>query len=161
MNLLFSEGTTSQELEAAMQQFKVGEEGEVRFYVNTQLSPEDILKLQSELISSGITPISIVQDDTILSIKFKKTATGIGSVWSNMWSYIQAPFQIFKAAISIPWWVWGLGAVGIVYLILRSEKGRAAVVGTAKAGAQVAGTGVRAAITKGANPSRRKYREHR
>ena len=157
MNLLFAEGETSNELESAMQQFKVGETGEIRFYVNTALSPEDILKLQNELVASNITPISIRQDDTILSIKFKKTGQGIGSVWSDMFSYISAPFQIFKAVISIPWWVWGLGTIGIVYLILRSEKGRAAVVGTAKAGATIAGTGVRAAITKRANPSRRKY----
>jgi hypothetical protein len=150
-----AEGTTSNELEAALQQFKEGESGEIRFYPDNPLTSCDIVELQNKLLSSGIFLLApIAQEGTVVSIKFQKTNVGIGSVWSDIWSNITGPFQLLKTALTIPWWIWAGGAGILIYLFLRSDTGKKV---TKEAGS-LAITAGKMYVTKGAlkNP-RRKY----
>jgi uncharacterized membrane protein YdcZ (DUF606 family) len=154
MNVI-AEGTTPQELESAMSQFKAGQTGEIRFYLDKSLTPDEITGLYNKLLASGfILTEPLKQEGTILSVEFQKTSSlqGIGSFWTDLWSYIKAPFQVLSTMLKVPWWVWVGGGVAIMYLFFSSDTGKKV---TKEAGG-LALTAGKVYITKGAlkNPMR-------
>jgi len=113
--------------------FQEGETGELRLYLSSPISQFDIERLEQDILNQGVVLTApITQDANILSIKFQKAiaplviiaiaAGAVGLVASGL-----VGWQIFKTTqAGVPLWVWGIGGVALLYLLLRSEPAKQA-----------------------------------
>ena len=105
-----------------------GDRGEVRFYVDRQVSEEKIQELQDSLLSEGVTltePIS--QIARVLLIKFEKRLAPLAIIAIVVGGIIAAGagllgWQIWKTTqMGIPIWVWVVAGGALLYLIFTSK----------------------------------------
>ena len=106
--------------------FNEGDTGELRLYLNNELSQERIDTLEREICNQGVMLTApIIQDARILVIKFQKAIAPLliigGAIVVIIGSVIG--WQVFRSTqLGVPIWVWILGGVTIGYIILRRKK---------------------------------------
>lgn len=102
-----------------------GSSGEVRLYLDRQLTQSELDSLQQNLLAQGVTltaPISIVS--RVLIIPYKKMFDPLGAIvntFKGIWNVVVTGWQIVTFPFRMPWWVWAAGGVGIVYLLTRPK----------------------------------------
>jgi hypothetical protein len=107
-------------------QFNEFDSGEVRFYVEQDLSNEEIAQLESDIVGQGVVLTSpILQDANMIVIKFRKELAplaiialavgGMGAIGILGW-------QLFKYISAVPWWVWIAGGIAIFMVIFSKDK---------------------------------------
>jgi len=99
--------------------------GELRIYVEQELTDTQIYQLEQDIIGQGVVltePIS--QDARIIVIKFQKAiaplliiGTAIAAIVSGIIGW-----QLFIEPLGIPLWVWAIGGAGLAYLIFMPSK---------------------------------------
>lgn len=127
------------ELGAYEEQFAELDTGEVRIYVDQELSETELCYIEGDILAQGVVLTDyIVQDGGVIVIKFRKelaplviigiiAATGIGGIvgWQlfkdKITGWLAAPF-------GVPWWVWILGTGSVVALYFMT-RGKEAVSG--------------------------------
>ncbi len=138
-------------------QYSEGDTGEVRVYLDRQLTDEALRSIENNIRSQGVVLTGpVTQDVRVLVIPFKKAiaplaiiAIVVGAV-ALVGSTILG-WQIFKSVkAGVPLWVWGVGGAALLYLILSSKP--------AKAAGGLAITAGKVYVTKGMlqNPKRKR-----
>jgi len=129
MNTLVAEGKEINEMSPVSELFTEGETGEVRFYLDRNLSQYEIEYMQDDILSQGVVLTEpIIQEHNILVVKFQKTLWPLLIIGGAV-TAITGLFgwQIFKSVqAGVPLWVWGVGGAAVLYLLLR-EPAKAAV----------------------------------
>ncbi len=118
-----------------------GARGEVRVYVSQDLEQQQLDDIENQLLTKGVVLTGhVVQDARTVIIPFQKAIAplliiglivgGLGLIGSTVlgWQIFSDPLG-FKL-LGIPWYVWGIGAVALMYLFFKSDTGKAAT-GTA------------------------------
>lgn len=124
MNLL-AEGTNIQDIAQYEVNFDEFDKGELRVYLNHDLTEQDVLTIQTLIENEGVhltEPIS--QDARILVIRFEKRIAplliivgALGTIGTAI-----AAWQLTTLVKAMPWYVWvgGVGVVGLIaYKLLR------------------------------------------
>ena len=126
---LVAEGTDIKDIAAYDALFSEGDRGEVRIYLNTEMSEPAIRQLTKELMEKGaLLTGPITCESRILSIRFEKRVAplliiaGIASVLGIGF----AGWQVFKpkwgAPLGVPMVVWVAGAALIGVLLYMGVK---------------------------------------
>jgi len=104
--------------------FATGDMGELRLYLDSPLSQEEISQLERAILSQGVVLTApIVQDAQILVIKFKKTVASLATLVDGISANLQG-WQLFKSESSIPLWALLTGGIALGYFILRPKRVR-------------------------------------
>lgn len=111
--------------------YKEGDIGELRVYLQDNLTEEQVRLIEHEIIDQGVILIApITQDSRILIIHFRKaiapliiivgaiSAIGTGILGWQMWK---------GTKYGIPIWAWGVLAGGILVYLLSSNTGKKAM----------------------------------
>ena len=104
-------------------QFREGDKGELRLYVDRPLYQDELEQLGSEILGQGVNLTdTIKQDARIVMIRFEKRiaplliialavgALGVGILGWQMWQTTMR---------GVPLWVWGVGIGALLYLIRK------------------------------------------
>ncbi len=99
--------------------FATGDTGELRLYLVSPMSQEDILQMEQEILSQGVVLTApIVQDANILVIKFRKVSTPLIIMVSVIGVVLQG-WQLFKMDGGIPLWALVAGVAILGYFMWR------------------------------------------
>ena len=110
-----------------------GDRGEVRFYVERQLSEETIQELQDRILNEGVVLTEpIEQIARIISIKFEKRLAPLAIIAIVVGGIVVVVggllgWQIFKTVqMGVPLWVWFVVGGALAYLIFTSKPAKEA-----------------------------------
>lgn len=108
--------------------FEENDEGEVRFFLNHTLTPDELAFLQNEILASGVTLTGpITQSEGIVFIPFRKEIAPLLIIGGIVGAIALAGggilgWEIFKATkAGVPIWVWIIGGLAVLYLFFSSE----------------------------------------
>lgn len=131
--VLEAEGTDINSLIATLESLPVGQERELRLYMPSPVPEDTLAALREEFQSNGFTVLSLIQDMDILAIKLVR-ATPVSSVgfWMILaalaatgfvaWQITKTTENIADIFGSIPPIAWALGAAGLVYWLVSSQR---------------------------------------
>lgn len=109
--------------------FGEGDIGELRVYLDRPLYQDEIDRLQTELLSQGVTLTApITQDARILLIRFQKQIAPLLIIGGAIAAIVAGilGWQIFKGTqVGIPVWVWIVGGLSLAYLLFREPAKKA------------------------------------
>lgn len=123
--MFVAEGVELSTLGLYENEFEEYETGEVKLYIDPPLSEVDIDRLEYELYTQGVTLIApIRQGGGVVSIMFQKRLAPLviiamvaGGIFSVIAGFLG--WQLSKAPLGIPWWVWLIGAGAVAYLLFQ------------------------------------------
>jgi len=130
MNNLIAEGTELDQIGNYESYFNEYDRGEVRFYTEYELTPEQVAQLEEDIRSQGVyLTAPIIQDSRIVYIQFEKRIAPlliIGGIVAAIIGSILG-WQIFQTTqMGVPLWAWLVGGAVLVYLFMKSDTGKAA-----------------------------------
>jgi hypothetical protein len=110
--------------------YNEGDTGELRVYVSQPLSEYQVQEIEKNILSQGVVLTSPVQyGNGMLIVNFQKAIAPlliIGGIIAAIVAGVVG-WQIFKTTqMGVPIWVWCIGGVAILYLLLRSEPAKKA-----------------------------------
>jgi len=138
MNLI-AEGTDISELEKQEPRFAEGEKGELRFYIEKSLTKEQLNQLEQDILAQGVYLTEpIKQDARIIFINFEKRIAPLiiigGAIIAAIGGAAFLGWQLSKAPLGIPWWLWVVGGGALLYLLFRTKPAKRVAGTVIKAG---------------------------
>lgn len=102
-----------------------GEKGELRLYVDRQLSENEIASLETQICNQGVTLVEpISQEAHILFVRFQKLLVPLAIIVAAIAAIGVgvAGWQLLKEPLfGVPWWVWMIGAGVLTYMIVKRK----------------------------------------
>ena len=127
---LVDQGIAISELSRKESKFTEFDEGEVRFYLNENITQAELTAIHNTLLKSGVTLTApIVQDARIVSIKFRKEIAPLLVIGGAVAAVVSGVvgWQIFKVTkAGVPLWAILVGGGALLYLIFREPVKKAA-----------------------------------
>ena len=124
---LIAEGSDIQSLVTQEVLYQEGDRGEVRLYLNTEMSESAVTQITSDLMAKGVVLTGpIIAESRILSIRFEKRIAPLVIIVAALLGSGVIGWQLFKpkwgAPLGIPVWVWATGAGLLVYVLYVGAK---------------------------------------
>jgi hypothetical protein len=127
---LVAEGQNPQQIGQFDNMFHEQEHGKIRFYLDKELTPDELIYLETEIKKEGVCLLECIrQDARILAIGFEQRIPAlliIGGVIATVVTSLLG-WQIFKTTqLGVPLWIWVVGGGALLYLLFSSKPAKQA-----------------------------------
>ncbi|MDD5397833.1 MAG: hypothetical protein PHU70_02015 [Dehalococcoidia bacterium] len=117
-----------QGIEVHESRFAEGDIGELRLYVDHDLTERELIILEEAIRSQGVLLLApVTQDARVVVIKFRKAIAPLLIIGGAVTAVVTGlvGWQIFQASqFGVPVWVWGVAAAALLYLFFASDTGK-------------------------------------